>query len=412
MTPFAIELDGRTISAARDGRVLHSVPMAGKGPASQPLSSELLRNLAGHGPGDGESVWIATSARYDASDLGALLDAARVSGLAVSGFVDAAAVSVSALPLERDALVLEIGVQHVAVTAVELGAQARRRRSIVSTRGGLFDLNEAWLRLISTAMVKRTRFDPLMNAATEQQLRAALPGMLLELGNGTSTAARVEADGNQFEIVLSRDQFVSTAEPVCREALRQLHELRPAGASVALVTSAATAALPGLRAMLQQFIGCELVTTADGFAAAATSVLDLPPPEGDRAVRLLRRLPSSPQAELAHLVSREPLGEARAAGPAASHVLFADKAHALSGTLTIGRSSDAGAAIALPEGLAGVSRRHCTLVSEGGELVLIDHSRFGTFLNGERVSERARVYAGDRIRIGDPGMELSLISLG
>jgi pSer/pThr/pTyr-binding forkhead associated (FHA) protein len=66
----------------------------------------------------------------------------------------------------------------------------------------------------------------------------------------------------------------------------------------------------------------------------------------------------------------------------------------------------------VPEGLAGVSRRHCTLVSEGGELVLIDHSRFGTFLNGERVSERARVYAGDRIRIGDPGMELSLISLG
>jgi hypothetical protein len=306
MNPFAIELDGRTISIARDGRVLHSVPMASRSSASQSLSAELLRNLGGHRPEADENVWIATSARYDAADLGTLLDAAREAGLAVSGFVDAAAVSASALPLERDVLVLEIGVQHVAVTAVEHGTQARRRRSLVSTRAGLFDLNEAWLRLISTAMVKRTRFDPLMNAATEQQLRAALPGMLLELANGASTVARVEADGNRFEIVLSRDQFVATAEPVCREALRQLHELRPAGAPVVLLMPAATAALSGLRATLQQFVGCELVTIADGFAAAATSMLDLPPPGDDHAVRLLRRLPSSPRSELSHMVKRAP----------------------------------------------------------------------------------------------------------
>jgi pSer/pThr/pTyr-binding forkhead associated (FHA) protein len=43
--------------------------------------------------------------------------------------------------------------------------------------------------------------------------------------------------------------------------------------------------------------------------------------------------------------------------------------------------------------------------------VLVDHSSFGTLVNGERVSERVRVHAGDKVRIGDPGIEFSLLSL-
>jgi pSer/pThr/pTyr-binding forkhead associated (FHA) protein len=46
-----------------------------------------------------------------------------------------------------------------------------------------------------------------------------------------------------------------------------------------------------------------------------------------------------------------------------------------------------------------------------GEVVLIDHSAFGTFVNGERVSERVRVHAGDRVRLGEPGVELALIAV-
>jgi pSer/pThr/pTyr-binding forkhead associated (FHA) protein len=80
-----------------------------------------------------------------------------------------------------------------------------------------------------------------------------------------------------------------------------------------------------------------------------------------------------------------------------------------SGTAAVAASSRY---IALPEGLAGVSRRHCTFVHDGDELVLIDHSTFGTFVNGERVHERVRVHAGDRVRLGEPGVELALIAVG
>ncbi len=78
----------------------------------------------------------------------------------VDGFVDAAAAAVSALGMGRSSLVLELGLHHSAVTVVESGAQARRRRVLVSEQGGLIELYEAWLTFISTAMVKLTRFDP------------------------------------------------------------------------------------------------------------------------------------------------------------------------------------------------------------------------------------------------------------
>jgi pSer/pThr/pTyr-binding forkhead associated (FHA) protein len=94
-------------------------------------------------------------------------------------------------------------------------------------------------------------------------------------------------------------------------------------------------------------------------------------------------------------------------------VLFNGKAFSLNrDALVIGRTPSASHAISLSEGLAGVSRRHCTFVRIAGEVILVDHSSFGTFVNGERVSERVRVHAGDRVRVGEPGVELSLIAIG
>ena len=66
--------------------------------------------------------------------------------------------------------------------------------------------------------------------------------------------------------------------------------------------------------------------------------------------------------------------------------------------------------ITLPRAAAGVSRRHCSLRREGERTVLIDHSRYGTWVNGARVRERAAVRPGDRVRVGTPGVEFTLIS--
>jgi hypothetical protein len=375
----------------------------------------LKSRLAEQPIAEGERIWIVTPARAEAAGSTALLGITRRMGLPVDGFVDAAAVTSAALGSERNAIVLELGLHHAAATAVDFeGSQARRRRTVLTDRGGLIELYQVWLDLVSTTMVKRTRFDPLHDAATEQQLFAAIPALALEVARAGSTTASVTSAAGGFETALTRDQFSQAAESIYRSMVGLLHQLRPAGAPVAIVVPLLVAQLPGLREQLDQFVGCELVSVPDGFAAAATSLLDLEPQIDGDSVRWLRRVPLGAQAVLLDGVTREALGQRRSGGPPPSHVLWDGRAYSLNvDSLVVGRGpSDSSRYITLPDGLAGVSRRHCTFVHDGDELVLLDHSTFGTYVNGERVLERVRIHAGDRVRLGEPGAELALIAVG
>jgi FHA domain len=471
MTVFAIELNDHAVSLARGGNVLTSAPStvfngtagasaganAWRELRSQPMATssrhlgalltqrglsartetlvaaELQARLAEQPLHDGERAWIATPAQASGTGLEALLGITRRLGLTVDGFIDSAAVVSAALESERNTIVLELGLHHAAATAVDRdGSHARRRRSVLTERGGFIELYQIWLDLISTTMVKRTRFDPLHDAATEQQLFDAMPCLTREVASTGNATASVTKGRERFEVALTRDQFSQAAEPIYRAMAGLLQQLRPAGTPLAIVVPRPLADLPGVREQLEQFVGCEWVSIPDGFAAAATSLLDLPElASGEDSVRLLRRLPLQVQAALNAGVARELMGQRRAGGPAPSHALLDGRAYSLSAeSLVVGRAPESqsvpstamatGTAtapvssryITLPEGLAGVSRRHCTFVHDGAELVLLDHSTFGTFVNGERVQERVRVHAGDRVRLGEPGVELALIAVG
>ncbi len=97
---------------------------------------------------------------------------------------------------------------------------------------------------------------------------------------------------------------------------------------------------------------------------------------------------------------------------APTHLVYLGRAYALTAEpLVVGRGAQGARAVAVAGASAGVSRAHCTLVRSGGDAVLEDHSSYGTFLNGERVQRRARLSAGDRIRVGTPGVELELVRI-
>jgi pSer/pThr/pTyr-binding forkhead associated (FHA) protein len=94
-------------------------------------------------------------------------------------------------------------------------------------------------------------------------------------------------------------------------------------------------------------------------------------------------------------------------------VTFAGRAHAISGEpLNLGLAPAEGRSLVLAGSAAGVSRSHCTLVQENGVVRVHDHSRYGTFVNGVRVSGSAELAAGDRLRIGTPGVVLELVAVG
>jgi hypothetical protein len=484
MSLFVIDLCDRALCFARDGRLLSVAPSSVSDPnrprrmssrhlfsslaggtdsfaTEQLVESELAARLAEHPVQHADTVWVVVPSGAQPSGLTTLLGIARRISLPVTGFVDTAAVAAAGVLRTRpgqepgvcapardtvtsapgrlgdpsEAIVLELGLHHAAATSVDLtGRQARRRRTVLYEQGGLMEVYQSWLDLISDSMVKRTRFDPLHDATTERRLLDSLPGLLAEAASAAGTTTVVMPEKG-LRADITRDQFARAADRFYRHLIGLLHQLRPAGAAISVIAPEVIGAFPGLRGLLDQLSGCELTLLPDGWLAAAASLLDLPEISGTD-VRLLRRIrrpdrapapewrqlqdrvsppdgvPPDPQhgcvAELVH----ERLGPART-GPVPSHVLWEGRAYAVGADpLIVGRGLAASTRhLILPEGLAGVSRRHCTFVHDGAGLVLLDHSSFGTFVNGERVAERVRLYCGDRVRLGDPGIELALIGL-
>jgi pSer/pThr/pTyr-binding forkhead associated (FHA) protein len=56
-----------------------------------------------------------------------------------------------------------------------------------------------------------------------------------------------------------------------------------------------------------------------------------------------------------------------------------------------------------------VSRRHCSVEKDAGRIILRDHSRYGTRLNGHLIDGSAVLQAGDVIAIGNPSREFRVV---
>ncbi|MFZ2507254.1 MAG: FHA domain-containing protein, partial [Steroidobacteraceae bacterium] len=79
--------------------------------------------------------------------------------------------------------------------------------------------------------------------------------------------------------------------------------------------------------------------------------------------------------------------------------------------LVIGLEDGPGRRLAINGPRAGISRSHCTLLRRDDVAVVRDHSRHGSFVNGERVDGEAVLGVGDRLRIGTPGLVLDLVAV-
>lgn len=215
-------------------------------PVQSVLRAELRERLGTlHRPGD--SLQLAVPAALEAPALGWVLGACRAGSLPVASLHDAAAVAVSALGLQGTVVVLEAGLHHLgAVRVVTEGGTARRRAARVTRDTGLMALRQAWMQLVAEAMLLRSRFDPLHDAASEQRLFERIMPAAAEAATEGSVTLELPTGGLPCSVTLSRDQFAAAARPAQRALLSSIDRLRPPGAAFTLLVPAALLAVPGL----------------------------------------------------------------------------------------------------------------------------------------------------------------------
>ena len=367
-----------------------------------------------------DDVLLVVSASYDRQQLGVLLGIAQEAELPVTGIVDAAVASSRTPYPDWQLIHVDTSLHQIFVTQLsQTQAGVERGGLEVLQRTGLVALRDAWVRRIAEAFVANTRFDPFHQAETEQALYDQLPDWLSSVPEAEELQLAIEYGGQTHSVKLTRQQLLATSESVFRAMTQLISTCRLPGASLVVLLSSRLSELPGVDAALARLTDTHVVKLAPGAAAAnALQHLDTIRSE-DEVVTLTTRLPWLEAPAPARVSKATAAAPAKARTPdededlQATHVVYAGIAHQVGQQpLDIGqdlRSGDRG--IRLESDSSGVSRRHCSLVRRGDTLVLADHSRYGTFVNEKKVDGEIVLEAGDVIRIGTPGVELTVIAI-
>lgn len=366
------------------------------------------------GDGHAAELLLAVPAGYSREQLGLLVGIANECGAVVRGLVDAGLAAVSTVPPSPCMLHLDLQLHQASATLVELArADGLLRRSRYELLPGVGQqaFSQALASTIASTFVRDTRFDPLHQAATEQQLHDALPRWLRALDGNDEADAELEFAGTTHRIRLMRAEVTAAVEPLVAEMLRLVQLARPAGALLHLCFTPRIAAIPGLVARLSGLRDCVMVELADGAAATGALLAANAVMRPADAIALVHRLPlPTATATIVGAPAEAPPVEVPV-DAVPTHVLFNGRAWPITAVpLTLGWSVGAvPRALTLPAGIAGVSRSHCTLEQARGQAVVLDHSTYGTFVNDERVGGRVVLQAGDVLRLGAPGVSLQLI---
>jgi hypothetical protein len=363
--------------------------------------------------GDTDRVILALPGSFRDEQLSLILGIARACGMPVVGLVDSALAASDGEPGSH-VLHLDVDLHRTVLTALVRGRELVRREVRVSPHAGLVSIRDAWAAKIAETFVAATRFDPLHSAATEQALYLRLPSLQERLCREDRTAVELEWSGKNLAVEVTRDRLAGAAEAAYAGIVELLRHSKRVGEPATVLLSHRASVLPGLHDRLSGVGDIRILGLPPGAAARGALRARRWIEGSGEALPFVTRLPAEEEHTEAPSISTAAAAPAtRASGARPTHVLHESSAHPITGEpliLGVGRV-EGGRRIELTGTTAGISRTHCALVRVGGRVLVEDHSRHGTFLNGQRVDGKTDLSAGDRLRLGTPGIELLLISV-
>jgi hypothetical protein len=376
------------------------------------LAFAQLSNVVEPWRASAEGMILAVPPGYTREQLGLLAGIVDETGLPLRGLVDLGLAACASQAMAAHVLHLDLHMHQAVVTVLE-HARAdgvfRRSRYEILPGTGLLAIQQSLVECVATDFVRRTRFDPLYEAATEQRLADLLPGWIAALSGVEEIEAEIASGANTHRVILTRQALIDAIERPLVAIQRLVQSSRPAGRAVQLCVSHGAVAVPGLLARLGALRDCAVVTLAEGAAACGALQRQdaIVRPQGSVAV--IHRLPVAGAAVATPATPLAPLRVPSEETP--SHVLYRGGAWAITSQPLVLGSAVPGAvhALQLPPGTPGLSRTHCTLCCLDGVAYVEDHSTYGTYVNDERAVGRVALRAGDVLRLGTPGVALELI---
>jgi len=374
--------------------------------AADLVSRQLEQMWSAAGNADRQLI-VAVPAYMEADNLGLLLGVAGEVGLSFVTLVDAA---VAATRREyKDAVLVhvDIGLHNAMLSRMVQAGRSQVEQSAVLQDCGVHSLYNAWIKTVAETFVRQSRFDPLHTAATEQILLNKLGKWLAQASSEDVVALELEFDGMTHSAEIESLSLIAAAAPFYQMIVSKLRALYRADEVPAIQITDRVARLPGLADMLKARVGGEIFALEPGATARGALARCRDREVTASGVSLLRQLPWDQAAFTLEQTEVDVIP-----GNVPTHVLYKSTAYAIDSLpLVVGsQAADSDRSVLLGNDMPGVSRRHCSLSRVGQQCIVDDYSRYGTFVNGHRISGSTVLQVGDSLRVGSPGYEFLLIT--
>jgi hypothetical protein len=273
---------------------------------------------------------------------------------------------------------------------------------------GLLDFTARWASTLGDTFVKQTRFDPFHSAQAEQFLYDQIPRVIASWRAGEEQVSVSNEDAQHTARVETSDLSAAVAG-LYQPMVNAIHTQTETNSVTTVILSHRLAHLPGFEASVADHERVRVVTLDEH--AVTRAILQhteyFESPEGQFAL-----VKSKPWQETPSVVpDAEPHPNNGSARNVATHVLIGDALYPLGeDPFVIGTApTSAHNSFQVTGIVKGVSRQHCSLARRAGQVILDDMSTYGTKVNGKRATSLQPLRVGDRVTLGNPGIEVRLV---
>jgi hypothetical protein len=362
----------------------------------------------------GNELVIAVPGFFSPGHMGMILGITRELSIPVKGFVAQAVVAAPEDIQEGLLLHLDIHLHRFEVTCLQRGNRLVQKETLSAEGNGLITLYKEWVNTIAKEFVRTTRFDPLHQAASEQELYDRLPSLAEQLDKNPYVDFGMSSGSKTYHATLKQDILTAKSEFLFQDISSLIDRLckrygedEP---SVILQCTHRVTRLPGMIEKLASREGCQIIELGRGMGAAGALKFWDPSSTQhvNQGVPFLTSRPLSPMGQ----TDGPPANGQTRKLTRPTHILCHSIAYPISEQpLSIGLQQAAdGSEIAIRTQGADVSQTYCTVALSGHDVVLTDHKGHGTFVDEVEITGSRVLKLGQTVRVGTSREELQLIA--
>lgn len=356
---------------------------------------------------DYDRVFYAVPSFWTTEQLGLLLGITEEIGIPLDGITRLPVAATRRPYPDYELLHLEAGLHAVSVSKMLAGEAAVEGDPEVVEGFGLAVLRNVALNYFARCFLDNSRFDPLQDAASEQGVYDSLDDWIRKLNKRESVSLSFDWHGNTYQAAANVAGLTEALRQSLQPLIQTLRSMVSIEQQTALQIDARLAEYPGVVDLLLELPGCDVFVLEPGAAALGLVSRSEHFGQTNGNYSLIRSLPLDQAAVAASAQS--------AAAPSVkipTHLLYEGIAYRIaSQPFLIGKEIAAGDyGVTVSNRHTGVSRQHCSIELSDGRVRLNDHSRYGTLLNGRKISSSAVLQPGDVVSVGQPACDFRLIA--